>query len=116
VDWEVWKIDTAAEKASVVMTGTKGAAVAYATSMNNARGYRYQALPAGGSPFDVFSDEALAAENAAVGALHARQLAAQMTDWLTGHDAGQDPLTGVPADVVEWCRAARDHLAQDGEL
>jgi hypothetical protein len=131
MQWDTWRIHDSAGSASVIFTGTEVQAKEYATSCayadrksaSPATPYRYEALPMGGSPFDPTGDdedqaaepEAAAEDGAAwarrqIAAAHARQLAAQMTDWLTGHDAGENPLAGVPADVVEWCRAARDHL------
>jgi hypothetical protein len=44
----------------------------------------------------------------------ARELAAQVNDWLGRPVSQPSPLDGVPPEVAEWCRAARDVLEVAG--
>lgn len=44
----------------------------------------------------------------------ASALAAQMNDWLGRPVSQPSPMDPVPADVTEWCRAARDVLEVAG--
>jgi hypothetical protein len=44
----------------------------------------------------------------------ARVLASVMNDWAGRPLSQPSPLDGVPAEVAEWCRAARDVLEVAG--
>jgi hypothetical protein len=44
----------------------------------------------------------------------ARELAATANDWLGRPLSQPSPLDGVPSEVAEWCRAARDVLEVAG--